>query len=644
MRLSHGRIVSAGPEQPGTGGASAPPASASIGLHEFDYLFPTLQEDADALLPEHPTTAAGLRALGATMVDPVQPGEVDVPGNSPIPAVYTYFGQFVDHDITLEKVTEGVDLGDPALAPLPLAQVRDTLHNTRTATLDLDSVYDPPAPLHPQDPAKLLVGDVTPLGGTAPPVQRPPGKLDDNDLPRRGRDATDQRLDREALTGDPRNDENTIIGQLHVAFLKAHNRLVDEGRTLEEARRILRQHYQHVVVHDYLPRICDPAVVGRVVRDGNRWFNPFAEPFSMPLEFSAAAFRFGHTMVRAGYDFNVNFNIGAGGVPASLSLLFTFSALSGQLGFGSEPPDGSDTLPDNWIVQWENLAGEAVPDGGRARRFDTRLAGPAGESLFGLRDEAGATLPGLGAMLSARNLLRGYLLRMPTGQAVAQALGITPLGEQELRDAVGEDQFAVLQEHGFVARTPLWFYVLAEAAARAGGAHLGPVGSTIVAEVLVGLVRRSADSVLRIAGWRPSMPSLRPGTFELADLLRYAEVLDGGAPPHLHTVAAGDTLSGIAQAQLGDASRWPEVFASNRAVVADPHRILPGQVLSLPQGPPVVPQLRFHVVGAGETLSGIARDHLGDATRWPEVFVLNGGVLTSPDVIVVGQVLQLPSK
>ncbi len=433
-----------------------------------------------------------------------------------------------------------------------------------------------------------------------------------------------------------------------MAFLKAHNRLVDEGRSFEEARRILRQHYQHVVVHDYLPRICDNTIVEGIVTNGNQRFNPLAEPFFMPLEFSGAAFRFGHTMVRAGYDFNVNFNL-TGGIPASLDLLFTFSALSGQLGFNNEPADGFDTLPRNWIVQWENLAGEAVPDGGMARRFDTRLAGPAGESLFDLRDEKGVPLPGLGAILSTRNMLRGYLLRMPTGQAVAGALGIEPLSPQELEDAAG-DQFDVLRDNGFVGRTPLWYYLLAEAMARGTGedgrpgARLGPVGSTLVAEVLIGLVRRSADSALRIPGWMPSLPSLRPGRFELADLLRYARVLDGGSPPVLYTVVAGDTLSSIAAAKLGAAGRWPEIFASNRAVVSNPHRILPGQVLSLPMGPALVPQLRFHVVEAGETLSGIAREQLGETARWREIFALNGSVLTNPDVIVIGQVLQLPSK
>jgi hypothetical protein len=85
--------------------------------------------------------------------------------------------------------------------------------------------------------------------------------------------------DRAALCGDPRNDENTIIAQLHLAFLKAHNALVDQGLGFAEARRMLRQHYQHLVIHDFLRRVADPAVVDDILAHGNRWYNTAAEPF-----------------------------------------------------------------------------------------------------------------------------------------------------------------------------------------------------------------------------------------------------------------------------------------------------------------------------------------------------------------------------
>ena len=112
---------------------------------------------------------------------------------------------------------------------------------------------------------------------------------------------------------------------------------------------------------------------------------------------------------------------------------------------------------------------------------------------------------------------------MPTGQAVAQALGMTPLTPAQIQAAAGSpSQVTALQSGGFLSRTPLWYYVLAEAA-HGGGQRLGPVGSTIVVEVLTALVRRSPDSILKgKKQWKPSLPSSSAGTFKLADLLRLA--------------------------------------------------------------------------------------------------------------------------
>jgi hypothetical protein len=227
-------------------------------------------------------------------------------------------------------------------------------------------------------------------------------------------------------------------------------------------------------------------------------------------------------MVREAYDFNLNFNTSGkpGTLPASLELLFSFTALQGQLG-------SFDTLPDNWIIQWENFVGGGKFN--RARRLDTQLVEP----LFTLRNFDATPLPGEIARLAVRNLLRGYLLRMPTGQAVAKALKLKPLKPSEIEAVAstvkaapgGEKQVDVIRAAGFSQRTPLWYYILAEAAARADGQHLGPVGSTLIAEVLIGLIRRSDDSILRTPGWKPTLPSAKKGTFTLADLLRLAGVL-----------------------------------------------------------------------------------------------------------------------
>ena len=594
--------------------------AAPAALQDFDFLFPELQDDPAKLLPRSAATVKRLKELGRTMVDPGV-----ATGDGKVPAIYTYFGQFVDHDITFETTSfEPSELLDPGLAPLPLARIRHELKNLRTASLELDSLYGPPAPRDPANHSKLLVGKVTKLNGTQVPFKRPPGKGDDNDLPREPRNA-DKLRDRAARIGDPRNDENLIVAQLHLAFLKAHNRLVDQGRSFEEARRLVRQHYQHIVLHDFLKRVADPAIVDRVIAR-NRFYDALAEPFFLPLEFTVAGFRFGHTMVRDTYDFNLNFS------PASLGLLFTFTALSGQLG-------DFDTLPDNWIIQWERFL---APGGGqnKARKFDTKLA----DGLFHLQTVTGEIeRPADAANLALRNLLRGYGLRMPTGQALAARFGLPVLTPAELEAAAASERQAhVLKTSGFLDRTPLWYYLLAESKHH-GGQRLGPVASTLVAEVLVGLVRRSHDSILASPGWVPSLPSAKPGTFELADLLRFAKVVGGGAAPKTYKVKAGDSLSGIAKSKLGDATRWPELFVLNRARIRHRDRLTVGQVLTLPDAP-MQPKPLLYKVKRGDTLSGIAKAKLGDATRWPEIHQLNRDVVLNPNDIAPGMELVIVKR
>jgi len=643
-RLGHGRIMTENDVSEARNdlvafSAQSPVSFALVApsdVHGFDFMFPTLQEDDDNLLPQSATMPALLKVLGAAMVDADQRGQ-----DSPIPAAYTYFGQFVDHDVTFE--VQPADLPDSAsgampqlldagMTPLPPEQIRNALRNFRTPTLDLDSVYGPPAPRDPTTAGKMQLGSNTTLGNQPPPLARPPGKGLDNDLPREGRQEGNTLHDRAALIGDPRNDENTVISQLHVAFLKAHNALVDRGLTFDEARRMLRQHYQHIVIHDFLKRIADEEIVDDIVINGNRWFDAEADPFFMPLEFSVAGYRFGHTMVRAGYNFNVNFNFAAGRA-ATLEQLFTFSALAGQLG-------GAATLPENWIIEWENIIGDGAM---KARRIDTTLAATGDVALFRLTNlEGRPETPPDAARLAVRNLLRGYRLRLPTGQAVAELLGLPVLSKDDVLAAAGSpEQVAALESGGFVTRTPLWFYLLAEAAHHGGG-RLGPVGSTIAAEVLVGLVRRSEESILKLPGWRPSLPAATPGTFELADLLRFAGVLGRPERPRTYTVRRGDTLSGIAAAELSDRRRWTEIFLLNRAVLRNPDRIFPGQVLTLPPAQPTGPIPVLYVVRPGDSLSAIAQAQLGDRNRWPEIFARNRDIISNPDRIIPGQVLVLP--
>ena len=654
-RITHGENVTpdqveeaerAERELAGGGGAAPAAGAAEPGdRRAFGFMFSGLQDDEANLLPQStksPTTPTLLKRLGRTMVDAGSgPG-----GDSDIPAIYTYFGQFVDHDITMAgSPFAPVNLFNPKMPPLPLTKIK-RLKNLRRPTLDLDSVYGPTSPPdrnpphQQQDRAKMKIGKVTRFPGLKGrgnfPVRL---KGDGNDLPRKPA-SPDKRQDRAALIGDPRNDENLIVAQLHLAFLKAHNALVAQGKSFDEARRLLRQHYQWIVIHDFLmKRVADRGIVEDILQNGNRVYDPPAGQFFMPLEFTVAAYRFGHSMVRNVYDFNLNFNAKSGVVQADLSLLFGFTAFSGQLGISGQP-GGTPTLPDFWIIEWHRFVDTLDPKAGnKARKINTKLAGLSeGVGLFGLQDIEGKTLRGDRGRLAVRNLLRGYRLRMPTGQAVARRLGLRVLTSGQIKEAAASrQQVDALTEGGFLERTPLWYYLLAEAAHSSGGQRLGPVGSTIVAEVLIGLIRRSEDSILRTPGWRPSLPAANDGEFELADLLRFAGVL-----PQTYEVQQDDSLSTIARDQLGDVGRWPEIFVLNRDDIAHRDVINDGQVLLLPGNTPRELRPVLHTFQAGETVAGLAEKFLGDRERGPEIRELNGDVLGGHNPAPGDQLVILP--
>jgi hypothetical protein len=455
----------------------------------FWYMFQELQRDSSSLLEKCEDTVQNLRRLGQLgMVDPTVE---NLPGVE-VPAIYTFFGQFVDHDITREKGSSFIHLTNPR--PIDLDQVPTYIVNSRSPNLDLDHVYGPDvdgelAPRDPGDPNKMLIAAVLP-----PRTGAVLSSDLDHDFPR---DANGS-----ARIGDKRNDENIVTAQLHVAFLRAHNNLVKQGHQFEAARKLLTQHYQWIVLDDFLNRIADPAIVKRIRCIGPKFFNPPPSLFFIPLEFSVAAFRFGHSKVRAGYN---HFN--ETNQSASLGLLFSNS---------------HQRLTADWVIDWKAFL---EPEKNLPRPIDTSLT----EALLNLRSPL-VDDPDPENNLAIRNLLRGYILRMPTGQAVAKAMaseGIKPLTEEQIGNAakrISQVQYQILYESDFLKNTPLWFYILAEAAYYNRGYHLGPVGSTIVAEVLIGVLRNSTYSILAEPHWRPTLGD-NPAKFDIQDLLKLAGVL-----------------------------------------------------------------------------------------------------------------------
>jgi hypothetical protein len=427
-----------------------------------------------------------------------------------IPSGYTYLGQFIAHEITFDR-TQDI----PEEEPVPPSY--------RSPQIDLDSLYGT-EPL--DDKSRQLYRDDDParlkIGKTSATNLRPQFE---NDLPR---DPTGK-----ALIGDERNDENLAVAQIHVAFIKFHNRVVERleavcprEQLLERAREQVVRHFQWLILNDYLKTILDQDVLLDVLNHGPKWFKVSSpKDLFMPLEFSAAAFRFGHSMVRPSYEWNVYHakTIGASS-GASLSQLFDQTEFSGLIGKGGTKP----SLSSEWIIDWSrffnlDVFGHGRPPGERnlALRIDTSI----NMDLVGITRFPHGNLTADRISITARNLLRGFALGLPTGEQVADWIGETPLTQAQIVDGREE----CFKSPALKGRTPLWFYVLKEAELNAGS-RLGRVGSRIVAETLVGLIKQSRYSILEAPEWWPGYGRGEPGTnsavFEMIDLLHCAEVIN----------------------------------------------------------------------------------------------------------------------
>ena len=548
---------------PGAPAAAPSPAARAPSEQEevlfetrFDYLFSELTNNPDAHLPAEDPAAvvAGLKALATAMVeDALTPGEdpLQPTNNSTIPPVYTYWGQFIDHDLTAntDRTSTTSDVTSADLTPIDPAKVVEELKNLRQPTVNLDSVYgdgptfDPGAPTRAgrmYDGIKLRVGTVD-VNPAIPGERIPPDGDLQRDLPRIGpliaqgviaaEDFPEDLRNRPnfrslPFVADARNDENLIIAQFHTAFLRFHNAAVDwvqasqpagyggdvsQRRTFERAQQLTRWHYQWLVVNDFLRTITTAGVVDDILLGGLRHYYPRkGEPY-MPLEFSVAAYRFGHSMVRAAYDHNRNFGRPGVVIPnAAFDQLFAFTGSGSTRGPGGvvtlNPFRGGEVLPFNWIIEWDRFVdkGSSVPDH-FARKIDTRLAPPLHDMVNQGNDSLADLIKTILKSLAQRNLLRGYHLSIPTGQSVAEEMGVAPLTEAELRLNNSDALNQALEQHGFLQRTPLWYYVLKEAEVRANGNSLGELGSRIVCETIIGQLMYDEESYLnQKGGWDPS--------------------------------------------------------------------------------------------------------------------------------------------
>lgn len=437
----------------------------------FGYLFPELVSDPQNRLETSDKTKEDLGKLGGAMA---ANGSNET---GAVPAAYTYLGQFLDHDITLTNHANEPDLNAEDLSVINPGSIGAELTNKRSGALDLDSVYSGRAK---RDGEKMALSEVTPVGFG--PIQTPDPF---HDLPRSPASEEDPANDRRALIGDDRNDENLIVAQLHTAFLRAHNKMVDDGASFDEAKSKLTRMYQHVILEDFLPRICDREVLDKLKESGPIEQLTVDGKVRIPIEFSTAAYRFGHSMVRQDYHHNKTFD------PADFKFFFTFTALSGELSTGGRGARQHPTLPNNWIIEWSRfLPGDGLQN--PARKIDTLLA----PELASLTNVNGEVDEGVMKFLATRNLLRGYHHALPTGQALAQALGFAPMTPDQIKMSTPSAVAQVLSETGFDERTPLWFYVLAEAKFQDNGEKLGELGSTLVAHTIHALVKATPNNII----------------------------------------------------------------------------------------------------------------------------------------------------
>jgi hypothetical protein len=386
--------------------------------------------------------------------------------NPDIPAGFTFLGQFIDHDMTLDRT------------PLPQQQTDPlALTNFDTPSFDLGSLYGGGPAVDPEI--------YEPGGSGRLRVVRNATGVDD--LPRRA--------DGSAIIGDGRNDENLIIAQLHLLFARFHNRCLATGlaKNLAEAQRLTRWHFQWVIVHDFLPQVAGSATMARFLGGGTppRFKREFYKPRNphrpmMPIEYSVAAYRFGHSMIRPGYLLN------ARTTPPSAAPIF-----------GAEGADlrGNRPLPARLEIDWQHffaVPGKPATPRNQARLIDAKLSAP----LFTLPP---TVVSDAVTSLAERNLLRGKRLGLPAGQDVAARMGLTPLTNVEL-------DLPYPANPGWQGKAPLWFYILREAELDNGGKRLGPVGGRIVAEVILGILDADRGSYLHAKpGFKPIADQFRMG-------------------------------------------------------------------------------------------------------------------------------------
>ena len=443
--------------------------------------------------------------------------EIDNEENQGIDAGYTYLGQFIDHDLTFDPASSLQKQNDP-----------NGLVDFRTPRFDLDNVYgrgpDDQPYIYKSDGKKMLLGKK--LSG---------GDKGARDLVRVNIfESTDPAMDKRALIGDPRNDENVLVSQLQGMFLRFHNRMVDvlpKEATFSDVQQQVRWHYQWIILNDFLPTIVGTDLVNEILphlKSGKSIlidqpqlkFYHTKDNNYMPVEFSVGAYRFGHSMVRPIYRLNTFLD--------GRQVIFDHTGQHENL-------VGFREFPDDWAINWDLFfdPGNAPIKGEnriqKSYKIDTSLVDPLGH----LPESIGQHIPSL----AQRNLLRGLSMGLPSGQDVARFMGLEPIADKDLvigkatKEDDSSNKLLVTEIPNFKDNAPLWYYVLAEAqhtwfkGKNSDPIKLGPVGGRIVAEVFIGLLLGDSHSYLsQFPNWKPNTDFITTeGKFGIRQLIDEAK-------------------------------------------------------------------------------------------------------------------------
>ncbi|MEL7123741.1 MAG: peroxidase family protein, partial [Bacteroidota bacterium] len=305
---------------------------------------------------------------------------------------------------------------------------------------------------------------------------------------------------KESTEGKKENTSNKATPVIHNSDINYYDTV------FRDVRKEVKRHFQWVVVYDYLPKIVGRELVEEIIKPYQenkkdtcmnlKYYTRKQRPY-IPHEFSVAAFRFGHSMVRRQYLFK------EGSSPKNL--------------FAVKKPFQKLKKP---LLDW-NLFFKPQKE---AVSNKSLLINPAiaGNMLNDIPDKSA------NKSITFRNILRGFQYRLPSGQSIAREMG-TPIvnylvAKKEIPNELDEYKkhfISAMKEVvsesdaealfiDFFNNSPLWYYILLEASIygkaknkKARGTRLGPLGGRIVAEVLLGILDTDPDLFLKESNWQP---------------------------------------------------------------------------------------------------------------------------------------------